>query len=118
MQIEINHDKTITILEPNLVIRNGKLFNTDTNEYEAINGDKVEFSTTDCKGNHFWISGIVQGYTCNRRIQLKGSAELYACDSNVKKIITHRAIITRISYADNEKEKENEDEFELILKGV
>jgi len=116
MQIEINNSKTINVVEQTLIVKNNKLFNVITNTYEAIDGDKIEFCTFDSKGNRFWMSGTVDGYTCSRRIKLKGVSDLYACVDAINKIITHKSTITNSDYVDAEKEAE--DDFELVLKGV
>jgi hypothetical protein len=123
MRIEINNSKTLTILEQNLIVKNNKLFNTLTNKYEAIDGDKVLFCILNEKGDRTWLSGIVEGYTCNRRIKLKGVHELYAAVKDEGKLIEHNSSITDTDYVKVEEEikqkikteEKEEDDWSLIL---
>ena len=94
MKIEINNSKTIEIVEPFLTVVSGKLFNTDTKRYEAIDGDKVYFYVLDKFGNKCWIRGKVEGYTCNRRIKLQDVNDLYAMAEGSEKCIEHLSSIT------------------------
>ena len=116
MQIEINNSKTLTILEQNLIIKNNKLYNTVTNTYEALDGDKIMFCIKTETGGRQWISGIVDGYTCNRRIKLKGVNELYAAEESFGKVIERCSTITDTDYVDKEETNKVEDEdWEMIL---
>ena len=116
MRIEINNSKTLTILEQNLIVKNHRLYNTVTKEYEAIDGDKIQFCIKTDKGAKTWISGIVEGYTCNRRIKLKGVNELYAAMENVGRVIEHLSTITDTDYVGEEDTEKIEDEdWEAIL---
>ena len=94
MEIVINNSKLFRIAEKCLVVKNNKLFNVATNEYEAIDGDSIEFITLDRRGEQCVIKGIVKGYTCNRRVELKGSNCLYATVNGTGKNITHMSVIT------------------------
>jgi hypothetical protein len=114
MTIEINNCKVILVQEKNLIVKDNKLFNTDTNKFEAIDGDKINFCTTDSVGVRFWMGGTVEGYTCNRRIKLKGTERLYASVDCIQKIIEHNSLITDSDYEPSEEEKLNED-WETVL---
>ena len=94
MIIEVNNSKTYTVHEQCLIVINGKLLNNMTNKFEGVDGDKVTFYNLDKFGHKCWISGTVEGYTCNRRIKLKGVKELYACYNGAEKTIDHSSTIT------------------------
>lgn len=102
MVIEINKNLILNVFEQCLVVKDGKLFNTNTNEYEAIEGDKVKFCFTNYFGVDCWVSGTVDGYTCNRRIKLKGVHDLYAIKHGTKKTIKHLSVITDSDCEDDE----------------
>jgi hypothetical protein len=88
------------------------LFNTVTKQYEGVDGDRVTFHITRENGGQSWLSGIVDGYTCNRRVKLRGSDRLYAISTDCIKTIDHQFKVTNL----NEKEKEvEEDDWETIL---
>ena len=116
MKIVINNSKTINVIEQCLVVKNNKLFNTMTNQYEGIDGDSIEFITTDSSGEQCVIRGIVKGYTCNRRIELRGVHAVYATANGTGKNITHISSITETDCKYEEElgeelEKERELEF-------
>ena len=113
MKIMINNNKLLDVTEKCLVVKNNKLFNVSTNEYEAIDGDSVEFITQDNRGEQFVLRGTVKGYTCNRRIELKGSSCLYAMVNGTGKNITHLSSITwsNCHHIEAEPEKDLELEF-------
>ena len=116
MRIEINNSKTLTILEQNLIVKNHRLYNTVTNEYEALDGDKIQFCVISANGSKVWIGGTVEGYTCNRRIKLKGVNELYAAAQGVGKVIERCSTITDTDYIGEEEIKKMEEEdWEAIL---
>ena len=116
MRIEINNSKTLTIVEQNLIVKNHRLYNTVTDEYEALDGDKVQFCIKTETGGRQWISGIVEGYTCNRRIKLKGVNELYAAEPSAWKVIARCSAITDTDYVGEEEiKKVEEEDWEMIL---
>lgn len=116
MKIEINNSKTLIIPEQNLIIKHNRLYNTVTKDYEAIDGDKIQFCIKNDQGTRTWIGGVVEGYTCNRRIKLKGVNELYAAMENVGRVIEHLSTITDTDYVGEEDaEKIEEEDWEAIL---
>ena len=116
MTIEINNSKTVNVAEYSLIVRDKKLFNIVTNEFEAIDGDKITFCALDIHNHKFWISGTVEGYTCNRRIKLKNVNELFACAIGTRKTIVHNSIITNSDFEPIEKEKTVlEEDWEAVL---
>ena len=115
MKVEINNSKTLVIPEQNLIIKHNRLYNTVTKDYEAIDGDKIQFCIKTDKGIRTWISGTVEGYTCNRRIKLKGVNELYAAMENIGKVIERCSVITDTDYVGEETNEVEEDDWEAIL---
>ena len=115
MVIEINENLILTVFEQCLVVKDGKLFNTNTNEFEAIEGDKIKFCFVNDFGVDCWIAGTVDGYTCNRRIKLKGNRDLYAMKSGTKKVIEHYSKITDSDY-DEEDEYETVNTYDSMMK--
>lgn len=112
MLIRLNNGKTINIVDACLIVKDGMLFNTVTKQYEGVDGDRVTFHITRENGGQSWLSGIVDGYTCNRRVKLRGSDRLYAISTDCIKAIDHQFKVTNL----NEKEKEVEEEdWETIL---
>lgn len=116
MVIEINENLILTVFEKCLIVKDGKLFNTNTNEFEAIEGDKVRFCFVNDCGIDCWICGTVDGYTCNRRIQLKGVRELYATKQGSKKTIEHLSKITDSDYDDEDDEYEAVNAYDAMMK--
>lgn len=115
MTIEINENVVLTVFEKCLIVKDGKLFNTNTNEFEAIEGDKVRFCFVNDFGIDCWICGTVDGYTCSRRIKLKGVRELYATKQGSKKTIEHLSKITDSDY-DEEDEYETVNAYDAMMK--
>lgn len=115
MKIEINNSIVFDVYEKCLIVKNGKLYNTNTNEYEAIEGDKITFCSSTNTNSETWIHGTVENYTCNRRVKLKGICELYAIKLGTKKIIQHLSSITDTDYEGDDSLEETESEWELIL---
>ena len=116
MVIEINENLILTVFEKCLIVKDGKLFNTNTNEFEAIEGDKVRFCFVSDFGIDCWICGTVDGYTCNRRIKLKGVRELYATKQGSKKTIEHLSKITDSDYDDEDDEYEVVNTYDAMMK--
>jgi hypothetical protein len=94
MKIVINNSKEINVIPRHLVVKDGKLFNLMTNEFEGIEGDGVEFETLTGHGEKCTIRGTVKNYTCDRRIELQFATELYAVAPGCSKTIVHRSRIT------------------------
>ena len=116
MRIEINNSKTINVIEKNLIVKNNKLYNVVTNEYEAPDGDRIQFCTVLANGKKAWIGGTVDGYTCNRRIKLKGDGSLYASLQSTGKVVERHSTITDTDYVEEETlEVQKKNEWETIL---
>jgi len=122
MLIRLDNGKSINVVEKCLTVINGKLYNTDTQQYEGLDGDKVEFYFTNQHGHQCWVRGTVDGYTCNRRIKLQDVNELYATSLNSKKIINHISkivdcgnMVVSVKEIFGNAEEVNEDDLAAVL---
>lgn len=122
MLIRLDNGKSINVVEKCLTVINGKLYNTDTQQYEGLDGDKVEFYFTNQHGHQCWVRGTVEGYTCNRRIKLQDVNELYATSLNSKKIINHISkvvdcgnMVVNVKEIFGNAEEVNEDDLAAVL---
>lgn len=122
MLIRLDNGKSINVVEKCLTIINGKLYNTDTQQYEGLDGDKVEFYFTNQHGHQCWVRGTVDGYTCNRRIKLQDVNELYATSLNSKKVINHISkvvdcgnMVVNVKEIFGNAEEVNEDDLAAVL---
>lgn len=122
MLIRLDNGKSINVVEKCLTVINGKLYNTDTQQYEGLDGDKVEFYFTNQHGHQCWVRGTVDGYTCNRRIKLQDVNELYATSLNSKKIINHISkvvdcgnMVVNVKEIFGNAEEVNEDDLAAVL---
>ena len=116
MLIRLDNGKSINVVEQCLVVRKGMLFNTDTNQYEALDGDQVECYFTNNLGHQCWVRGTVDGYTCHRRIKLQDSKDLYAASLNSTKVIDHKSKIFGGNFEPyEEKEEVLEDYLAAVL---
>jgi hypothetical protein len=122
MIIRLNNGKTLNIVEKSLIVRNGKLFNVVTKEYEGVDGDDINFCIPTTSGGKCWVFGVVDGYTCNRRIVMRGSKTPYAMMESTNKNITHKSRIVEtdgVSITESDEELEPvkvESDWELVLK--
>lgn len=122
MLIRLDNGKSINVVEKCLTVINGKLYNTDTQQYEGLDGDKVEFYFTNQHGHQCWVRGTVDGYTCNRRIKLQDVNELYATSLNSKKVINHISkvvdcgnMVVNVKEIFGNAEEVNEDDLAAVL---
>ena len=110
MRIEVNNNKVLEITDKCLTIENGRLFNTITKQYEGVDGDRVTFYITTGPTSKCWISGTVDGYTCHRRVKVRGHSEYYTVAEDCVKTIQPLSSIICKSYNED-------DDWDLILKG-
>ena len=102
MVIEVNGSKQIEITEDNLVIKNGRLFNNVTKQYEGIDGDRVTFLSLISPNSKCLTSGTVDGYTCGQRVKLSGVDVPYEAIEGSTKEIEHISTITNTECVDKE----------------
>ena len=112
MKIEVNNSKILDIVEEHLIIKNNKLYNNVTKQYEGIDGDRVTFYVNTTSGNKCWTSGTIDGYTCGRRVKLRGVEQPYEIAEGCLKIIDP---ISRITETDCDAKKECEEDWNAIL---
>ena len=74
MKIKVNGDKILNVTEKSLTVKDGRLYNTLTKNYEGVDGDAVTFDIS-INGNGRVIMGTVQGYTCGEHIIIRPCQE-------------------------------------------
>lgn len=72
MLIIVNNEKTFEVKEDFLTVKDKKLYNKVTKEYEGVDGDIVSFERLSDKNTVIITRGTVDGYTCNKYIKMKG----------------------------------------------
>ena len=85
MKVLVNNIMPLTIKEPHIMVREGKLYNTETQLFEGVQGDAVWF-LIDKGGWYVSKQGIVEGYTCNRKIKLIGTDNEFTSYNEHKRI--------------------------------
>ena len=105
--IKTNFGHEIKIDKPNLIVKDDKLYNTDTKKFEGLDGDRICVNRTLENGQKMSSTGTVEGYTYNGAIKLRGVKEAYQSDSyaiehvvKIKDFIDDNAVKTEIVYAD------------------
>jgi len=91
MKVLINDIKTITIDDPDIKVKDGKLYNSKTKLFEGVQGDTVWF-LVEKNGTFVSTRGIVDGYTNDRKVKLMGKKEPYTTYNEHKKI-EHLSIV-------------------------
>ena len=72
MKIKTDSGLVIDIKEKNLIVKNKRLYNTETKCYEGVDGDYAKFTHT--KGiQPILISGPIDGYTNGSNVKLRRS---------------------------------------------
>lgn len=113
MKIEINNSKVLDIKEEHLIIKNNKLYNNVTKQYEGVDGDRVTFYVKAASGAKCWTTGTIDGYTCDRIVKIRGVEQPYEIAEGCLKIIDP---ISRITDTDcDKKEEEAEEDWNTIL---
>lgn len=112
MKIEINNSTVLDIKEDYLIIKNNRLFNTTTKQFEGVDGDIVTFYVKTSSGGKSWTRGTVDGYTCGRSIKLRGVKTPYEVAEGCLKTIDYVSAITN---TDCEKKEETEEDWNAIL---
>lgn len=100
MLIKINNETEIKIIEPNLVVKNKRLYNTETKQYEGVDGDIVIFSYVNENGLKCGFKGYVEGYTNGKTVKVRGVDKVFNQIGN--KTIDHVSIVT--NFEDSEEE--------------
>ncbi len=119
MYIEVDNCKVINVVEKCLIVKDKRLYNTVTKQFEGVEGDGVTICYLNAVGEKCWVSGTVEGYTCNRRVKLRGNPCLFSCAEGTIKIINVLATITDTDCEEEEVNEEvktqTEEDWETIL---
>lgn len=84
MIIKTDTGVSIKINDKKFVVKNKKLYNTETKKFEGVDGDYVYFTTfMKLSGAKIITSGSVDGYTNGDKIKLKGVTKTYDSVTNV-----------------------------------
>ena len=117
MLIRLNNGKVLNVVDKCLVVKNGKLFNEVTKQYEGVDGDDVNFCIPTTSGGNCWVFGVVEGYTCNRRIVMRNTKTPYAIKEGTEKNIKHNfRIVETDGIILTEDEVEEESDWAIVLK--
>lgn len=76
MKIKVNGDKILNVTDKSLTVKDGRLYNTETRNYEGVDGDAVTFNIS-INGNDLVIMGTVHGYTCGGHIIIRPNEEFH-----------------------------------------
>ena len=76
MHIIVNCSRCIEVTEPNIIVKDKRLYNTKLDCYEGVDGDYVSFDTEN-NGRIMTVSGVVDGYTNGRYVKIRGVKEPY-----------------------------------------
>lgn len=84
MKIKVS-EHIIEINEKELIVKNGKLYNTKTKEYEGVEADLITISY-EKDGKVYGLKGSVGGYTCGSHVVIRPN---YEFDNVKEKKIEH-----------------------------
>lgn len=91
-------------------IRDGKLFNENTNRFEGVNGDAITFT----KENGEKYEGTVVGYTCYQFVCTKESGNMVLSAKEALSVkIVHRSVVELLEDDDPVKD-EPDKEYENV----
>ena len=76
MYIIVNCSIRIEVTEPNIIVKDKRLYNTKLDCYEGVDGDYVSFDVEN-NGRIMTVSGTVDGYTNGRYVKIRGVEEPY-----------------------------------------
>lgn len=93
--LKVNNETEIAVREPHLTVRDNRLYNTRTNEFEGMDGDRVEFTRKDEQGT-WLVTGIVKGYTTEDSIPIRGVETPYKPMEGTKKTVEHISSVTEV----------------------
>ena len=75
--VKLDNGVLVSIKEDHFVVKDKKLYNAKTKQFEGVDGDRVYFTTFLCGGTKCITSGNVDEYTNEERIKLKGVKKTY-----------------------------------------
>jgi len=92
MKIKINSSTNIVnVPEPFLEVKDKRLYNTVTKQYEGLDGDIATFLMKHEDGKTYEHRGTIDGYTCSGRIKFRGNDTVYTNVSGIH--IDHVSVI-------------------------
>ena len=106
MRIEINNDKYLEVNEENLIVKDKRLYNKDTKQFEGVNADIVSFELNENGKDVTW-RGTVDGYTNGSTIKLRGIDKPFKNAKNVK--VEHISVVTSFDLCEENLEKNQEN---------
>lgn len=105
--LKTNTGYEIKVNEPELIVKDDKLYNKKTKSFEALEGDKICFVKNLENGYKVTTVGSVEGYTFNGHVKLRGVKEPYEVTgysiehvAKIAEFIDENAVKTEIIYAD------------------
>lgn len=94
MRIKVNDTYEFEIEEQNLSVKDKKLYNTESKQFEGVEGDIVEF-TLEEDGHKILMRGTVDRYTNSGNIKIMGREQMYKTEP-VKMKIEHLSVVEEI----------------------
>lgn len=86
MHVIVNCVKKIEVINPDIIVKDKRLYNTKTDSYEGVDGDSVSFDA-ETKFGLMSIKGIVDGYTDGSYVKIRGVDTPYnAPRKNVQRV--------------------------------
>lgn len=71
MHVIVNCNKKIEITNPDIIVKDKRLYNVKTDSYEGVDGDSVSFDA-ETKFGLMSIKGVVDGYTDGCYVKIRG----------------------------------------------
>lgn len=108
MKILVSNGFEIEVAEKHLIVKDNKLYNTETKKYEGVEGDIVTFVTQLPSGHKVQTRGVVDGYTDGDTVKLRGVKlpYVYVTDKTVEHTYTvisleeEKSLKTDVVFAD------------------
>lgn len=94
MRIKVNDTHEFEIEEQNLFVKDKKLYNSDTKQFEGVEGDIVEFIHNE-DGRKVLLRGTVDKYTNSGVVKIRGREETYKTDPTKMKM-EHLSVVEEI----------------------
>ena len=85
MKIKVNcSENVIDVPEPYLEVKDRRLYNSVTKQYEGLDGDLGSFVLKHDDGKVYEHRGTIDGYTCSGRVKFRGSDTVYTGITNLR----------------------------------
>lgn len=107
MHVIVNCTKHIEIEDPDIIVKDKRLYNKRLDCYEGVDGDYVSFDVKLDNGSIMRIRGTVDGYTNGPYVKLRGRDIPYNAP---KKIVQKISVVSQCEDKDQFK-----DEMDLAL---